>query len=56
MKNEPIPRKIKIRLALVGLAILAGMALDQGPGIIREDNPGWNCETMGNRICGPANP
>lgn len=22
--------------------------------IIEEDEPGWNCETMGNGVCGPA--
>ena len=23
---------------------------------ITEDDPRWNCHTMGNRICGPVNP
>lgn len=23
---------------------------------IHEDDPGWDCETMGNRVCGPAEP
>ncbi|WIF20595.1 hypothetical protein SEA_JFLIX2_105 [Rhodococcus phage Jflix2] len=27
---------------------------DNSDGIIDEDESGWNCETMGNRICGPA--
>lgn len=22
--------------------------------VITEDSPGWNCHTMGNRICGPG--
>jgi hypothetical protein len=21
---------------------------------VQEDEPGWNCQTMGNRICGPV--
>lgn len=33
-------------------AILAGD--DNRDGIIDEDESGWNCETMGNGICGPA--
>ena len=33
-------------------AILAGD--DNLDGIIDEDESGWNCETMGNGICGPA--
>ena len=27
---------------------------DNSDGIIDEDESGWNCRTMGNRICGPA--
>jgi hypothetical protein len=23
---------------------------------VQEDDPGWDCETMGNRICGPDTP
>lgn len=23
------------------------------PKVIQEDDPGWDCHTMGNRICGP---
>lgn len=28
---------------------------DNGDGVIDEDESGWDCATMGNRICGPAN-
>lgn len=24
-------------------------------GVITEDDPRWDCRTMGNRVCGPAN-
>ena len=24
-------------------------------GIVMEDDPRWDCRTMGNRVCGPAN-
>ncbi|AEV52142.1 hypothetical protein [Rhodococcus phage RGL3] len=37
--------------------IEAGYALpgdDNGDGIIDEDESGWECEVMGNRICGPV--
>jgi len=26
------------------------------PAILFEDMPGWNCRTMGNRLCGTINP
>ena len=24
--------------------------------VIEEDEPGWNCHTMGNKVCGPNGP
>ena len=27
---------------------------DNGDGVIMEDESGWDCATMGNRICGPG--
>lgn len=41
---------------------LMGWALDNDPNIQRnfqdapvaEDDPGWDCETMGNGVCGPV--
>lgn len=27
---------------------------DNGDGVIDEDESGWNCRTMGNRICGES--
>lgn len=33
-------------------AIVAGD--ENADGIIDEDEIGWNCKTMGNRICGPS--
>ncbi|ANA99701.1 Uncharacterised protein [Mycolicibacterium phlei] len=27
---------------------------DNGDGLIDEDESGWDCATMGNRICGPS--
>lgn len=40
-----------------GIGSLAGMDLHDRPELvsdelIMEDDPRWNCETMGNRICG----
>lgn len=48
-------------LAGVGIGILAGGALatlqassegHPATGVITEDMPGWDCATMGNRVCG----
>lgn len=27
---------------------------DESAGHIEEDEPGWDCRTMGNKICGPS--
>lgn len=35
------------------LSILAALVLSLG-GTIHEDSPLWNCQTMGNHVCGPA--
>lgn len=50
----------------LGLAILVGCAVAPDPvaptpvttapapaAAIQEDDPGWDCQTMGNRQCGP---
>lgn len=29
---------------------------DNNDGVIQEDESGWDCTTMGNRICGPVRP
>ena len=28
---------------------------DVTPSVVTEDSDGWNCATMGNRVCGPTN-
>ena len=41
----------------IALAVLGGCAPDPAPRAslrIEEDEAGWNCSTMGNRICGPV--
>lgn len=52
------------RIALaVGILIGAAIGVPVGPAIInaqaqpaiQEDDPGWDCRTMGMRDCGPAN-
>lgn len=30
------------------------VSLDGGDGVVDEDDPGWDCRTMGNRVCGPG--
>ncbi|MBM4616418.1 hypothetical protein GS534_24545 [Rhodococcus hoagii] len=44
--SAPAPADNTTRVAIAGD--------DNSDGIIDEDESGWNCETMGNRICGPA--
>lgn len=50
-------------MARMVFAILATLAFASGcssttrppvPTVITEDDPRWDCETMGNRICGPT--
>lgn len=57
--NRAVPRAIVI-VAAVLLWVLspmsadastAPMAPDSAP-VITEDMPGWDCRTMGNRVCG----
>lgn len=42
---------VAVTVALVGTLFLSFPA---DPGIITEDDPRWDCATMGNRICGPV--
>ena len=49
---------MRTTIAAAIVAAFAAMALaspapadDQ---VVYEDSPGWNCQTMGNRICGPV--
>jgi hypothetical protein len=37
-------------IAALALTLALTSGTDQGP---LEDQPGWNCATMGNQICGP---
>lgn len=34
---------------------VASQAISADSGTIEEDDPRWDCQTMGNRVCGPAN-
>ncbi|MDA3643801.1 hypothetical protein LZ318_11820 [Saccharopolyspora indica] len=54
------------KFAAVALLVLSGLLVatvfagiaslsagdDNGDGVIMEDEAGWDCEVMGNRICG----
>lgn len=42
-----VGRAVDTRLGPIGLPI-------NEPGACHEDMPCWDCETMGNRICGPV--
>lgn len=46
-------------VALAASAVMFTMSTDPAPVApaavhVEEDSPGWNCLTMGNRVCGPA--
>jgi hypothetical protein len=49
-----------LRSALIALLVLGGVLGvtatpdAKRPHHIEEDEPGWDCTTMGNRICGPG--
>ena len=48
----------RVTLALAAGAALGAMLLaspDAHAQTIQEDDPGWNCITMGDRSCGPTN-
>lgn len=42
-------------LGLPSGAMLVASAQAQPAPVIQEDDPGWDCRTMGRRDCGPAN-
>lgn len=39
----------------IGVETVPALVLESEPVTITEDSPGWDCETMGNGICGPVN-
>lgn len=43
-------RTVALALVLLALAFPAKLA----PGQVAEDDPSWNCHTMGNGVCGPV--
>ncbi|MFC8640106.1 hypothetical protein ACFUC2_05020 [[Kitasatospora] papulosa] len=38
----------------VTVTVADGQGDDNGDGRVEEDESGWDCRTMGNRVCGPA--
>lgn len=40
--------------AIVMALAIAYSVLTGGDGTVHEDNPFWDCATMGNHICGPT--
>lgn len=59
---ELVLGKLGIATVIVFAAILASLAgygvasmvHHKSQEIIQEDDPHWNCHTMGNQICGPG--
>lgn len=45
--------RLAILIALIGILVLASPATGSAPTRCAEDDPCWNCHTMGNLICGP---
>lgn len=39
--------------AIIPAAALAALVIGAAPANAGETDPGWNCLTMGNRVCGP---
>lgn len=49
----------KVKAAALALAFVAGAGVGSlhhraAPPVLQEDDPGWDCATMGNRVCGPV--
>lgn len=43
-------------LSLIGIGVIIGRQMTvpvPTRAVITEDMPGWDCRTMGNRVCGP---
>lgn len=64
MTNRTTTLTERTALLLGGVAIGITFGVPIGPAIIataqaapaaQEDDPGWDCRTMGNRTCGPTN-
>lgn len=53
MRAGAVALAVKVSLTLGALAIATHA--HGTPTRITEDDPRWNCTTMGNRICGPNN-
>ena len=50
----------RAKLAIVALLVLLGTVVDGTSAnghsvLVHEDESGWQCHLMGNRICGPGN-
>lgn len=56
MRDEKMPLKVKLTMLFVGLCFIIAASLEPTVGNhIHEDDPNWNCQTMGNLICGSGN-
>ena len=42
--------------ALLALTTACSSSTPKPPAALQEDDPGWDCHTMGNRICGTPDP
>ena len=49
-------RALGALLALLGVAVAAGLGMAATTPTVGEDSPGWDCRTMGNLTCGVTDP
>jgi hypothetical protein len=56
-KTHPLTRTALIAGLLIGLTVgVPAVTASATPaGQTQEDDPGWDCRTMGDRSCGPTN-
>lgn len=54
MNGRALALALAVGIVFWALALAAVMALAGGPDTIREDDPRWDCATMGNQRCGES--
>lgn len=65
-RHRPPPHHVaanRVGVVLLGVLAIIGWGIgvhagqtDAPPVTIHEEDPGWDCATMGNQICGPVSP
>jgi hypothetical protein len=53
MITAAVVAAVTIPVAAFAAGMPAHATGSSGPERVTEDSPGWDCQTMGNRVCGP---